>query len=208
MCTRLGVLLVLALSVAGPASALDLGKIGPTYPVAERDFLVAIRERLLEKERTGEMATLMRQSQERAIQSVKSPTPVAGLSAAVAPRTHYFDPSVTLDRPIVDDKGRVLWPAGTRKNPLDVVSMSRALVFFDARDARQVRHARQLIANEQGNAKPVLVAGSYLDLMKRWQMPVYYDQEGTLVRKLGITAVPAIVRQEGSRLRIDQVVAQ
>ena len=41
--------------------------------------------------------------------------------------------------------------------------------------------------------------------MKAWQTPVYYDQEGTLVRKLGITGVPAIVSQEGSRLRIDEV---
>ena len=38
-----------------------------------------------------------------------------------------------------------------------------------------------------------------------WKTPVYYDQEGTLVRKLGITGVPAIVSQEGSRLRIDEV---
>ena len=34
------------------------------------------------------------------------------------------------------------------------------------------------------------------------------DQEGVLVRKLGITGVPAIVSQEGSRLRIDEVVAR
>ena len=54
-------------------------------------------------------------------------------------------------------------------------------------------------------ATPILVGGSYIDLMKAWNTPVYYDQEGTLVRKLGITGVPAIVSQEGSRLRIDEV---
>ena len=53
--------------------------------------------------------------------------------------------------------------------------------------------------------KPILVGGSYLDLMKRWNKQVFYDQDGTLVRKFGITAVPAIVSQEGRRLRIDEV---
>ena len=44
--------------------------------------------------------------------------------------------------------------------------------------------------------------------MRAWNKPVYYDQDGVLVRKLGITAVPAIVSQEGARLRIDEVVAK
>jgi len=39
-------------------------------------------------------------------------------------------------------------------------------------------------------------------------LPVFYDQEGLLVRKLGIAAVPAIVSQEGKRLRIDELVVQ
>jgi conjugal transfer pilus assembly protein TraW len=99
----------------------------------------------------------------------------------------------------------VLFPAGLRKNPLDVVSLSKHLLFFDARDVRQVAKARELIARYQGRVKPILVGGSYIDLMKAWNTPVYYDQEGTLVRKLGITGVPAIVSQEGSRLRIDEV---
>ena len=107
--------------------------------------------------------------------------------------------------PIADETGAVLFPAGLRKNPLDVVSLSKHLLFFDARDVRQVAKARELIARYQGRVKPILVGGSYIDLMKAWNTPVYYDQDGTLVRKLGITGVPAIVSQEGSRLRIDEV---
>ena len=102
----------------------------------------------------------------------------------------------------------MLFPAGTRKNPLDVVSLSRQLLFFDARDALQVGRARELIERYQGQVKPILVGGSYLDLMKRWNRPVFYDQDGNLVRRFGITAVPAIVSQEGQRLRIDEVPAK
>jgi conjugal transfer pilus assembly protein TraU len=40
--------------------------------------------------------------------------------------------------------------------------------------------------------------------MKSWRIPVYYDQQGLLTRRLGITQVPALVSQEGLRLRIDE----
>ena len=65
--------------------------------------------------------------------------------------------------------------------------------------------ARELIASYQGKVKPILTAGSYLDLMKSWRVPVYYDQQGVLVRRFGITQVPALVSQEGMRLRIDEL---
>ena len=47
--------------------------------------------------------------------------------------------------------------------------------------------------------------GSYLELMRRWKRPVFFDQQGTLTDKLGIRHVPALVSQEGKRLRIDEI---
>jgi conjugal transfer pilus assembly protein TraW len=142
----------------------------------------------------------------RATESIRSPKPVPGLHRVQTARTFYFDPTFTVDRNITDERGSLLFPAGMKMNPLDVVSLSKHLLFFDARDPRQVAKAKELIDVYQGRVKPILVGGSYLDLMKSWNRQVFYDQEGTLVRKLGITAVPAIVSQEGSRLRIDEVV--
>ncbi|MCU0920958.1 MAG: type-F conjugative transfer system protein TraW [Burkholderiaceae bacterium] len=194
-----------ALLACSLGQAENLGRIGPTYPIAEQNLLDHIMARLREKERRGELAKFEQLARTRASQSVLNPKPVPGLRLSETPRTYYFDPSFTLDRNIVDETGAVLFAAGLRKNPLDVVSLSKHLLFFDARDLRQVAKARELIARYQGRVKPILVGGSYIDLMKAWKTPVYYDQEGTLVRKLGITGVPAIVSQEGSRLRIDEV---
>jgi conjugal transfer pilus assembly protein TraW len=207
---RVGPALVLAATATActAAHAGNLGKIGPTYPIAEASFLDHIMARLREKERTGELARLEREAKVRAVQSVTNPNPVAGLRRAWAPRTHYFDPTFTLDRNVVDDKGALLFPAGLRKNPLEVVSMSKHLLFFDARDAAQVAKAREVVDLYHGRVKPILVGGSYLDLAKAWKTPVYFDQEGLLVRKLGITGVPAVVSQEGMRLRIDEVVVR
>lgn len=188
------------------ASAIDLGTIGPVYPIQEPHLLDFIRQRLQDKERSGELRKLEEQARARGIDAVTHPQPVAGITKAETARTYYFDPSLTLDRNVFDHKGNLLFPAGTRKNPLEIVSLSKHLLFFDARDQRQVARARELIAFFQGHVKPILVGGSYLDLMKSWQEPVYYDQLGALTHRLGITQVPALVSQEGMRLRIDELV--
>lgn len=187
------------------AQATNLGTIGPTYPVAEKNLLDVIMARLRAKEASGELKRHEQEARDRAAYAVNNPRPVDGLRRAQAARTFYFDPTFTLQSNVVDSTGAVLFPAGTRKNPLEVVSLSKHLLFFDARDPGQVARARELIEHYQGKVKPILVGGSYLDLMKRWNKPVFYDQDGTLVRKFGIAAVPAIVSQEGQRLRIDEV---
>lgn len=187
------------------AQATNLGTMGPTYPVAEKNLLDVIMARLRAKEASGELKRHEQEARDRAAYAVNNPRPVDGLRRAQAARTFYFDPSFTLQSNVVDATGAVLFPAGTRKNPLEVVSLSKHLLFFDARDPGQVTRARELIEHYQGKVKPILVGGSYLDLMKRWNKPVFYDQEGALVRKFGIAAVPAIVSQEGQRLRIDEV---
>ena len=203
-CIVSALVLSLMLGAAG-ARAMDLGVIGPTYAISEPHLLQMIEQRLREKERSGELGRLEAEARKRGIATVKNPPPVTGLRPTDTMRTFYFDPSFTLDRNIFGPQGELLFAAGTRKNPLEVVSLSRHLLFFDARDPRQVGRARQLIALYQGRVKPILVGGSYLDLMQSWHVPVYYDQQGLLTRRLGITQVPALVSQDGLRLRIDEL---
>ena len=185
--------------------AADLGTLGPTYGIAEPHLLDFIGQRLRDKERSGELQRLMQEAQSRGIDAVRQPRPVDGLRATQIARSFHVDPSFTLDRNITDGQGRLLYAAGTRRNPLDVVSLSRRLLFFDARDRRQLARARELIARYEGQVKPILTGGSYLELMQAWRVPVYYDQQGTLTRRLGIEQVPALVSQDGPRLRIDEL---
>lgn len=199
-------LLVAALLiVGGKAGAVDLGTIGPTYEIGEPHLLAFIERRLREKERSGELQRLAEAARARGIDTVRQPPPVEGLRTTERPRTFYVDPTFTLDRNITDPQGRLMFAAGTRKNPLEVVSLSRHLLFFDARDPRQVKHARELSGRYAGRVKPILTGGSYLDLMKAWRVPVYYDQSGTLTRRFGIRQVPALVSQDGLHLRIDEL---
>ncbi|RZI57642.1 MAG: type-F conjugative transfer system protein TraW [Rubrivivax sp.] len=187
------------------ASAADLGTLGPTYPITEPHLLQMIEQRLKEAARTGELARIEAQAQRRGAEAVRHPPPVPGVVTTRVPRTFFFDPTLVLDRNVLGPRGELLFAAGTKKNPLEVISLSRALLFFDGRDARQVRQARAIVAQHGGRVKPILTAGSYLALMQSWRTPIYYDQGGSLSRRLGIRQVPARVTQEGQRLRIEEL---
>jgi conjugal transfer pilus assembly protein TraW len=196
---------VATLTTAALVEAEDLGTVGPTYAIEEPHLLTAIEQQLQQKETSGELARLEARARERVVDSIEHPKPLPGITPTRSARSFYFDPSIVVRENITDAKGNILVTAGTRQNPLTVTSLSKRLLFFDATDERQVERARALITNYDGKVKPVLVAGSYLALMRRWQLPVYFDQQGALTRKLGITHVPALVSQEGLRLRIDEL---
>ena len=201
--------LIAALFVTGGVTTAsrpeDLGTVGQTYAIAEPHLLNYIEQTLREKEKSGELTSLEEQAKSRVIESIRNPKALAGLRPTQTARTFYFDPSIRVEQNITDDKGNIIVLAGTTKNPLEVVSLSKHLLFFDGNDSDQVRHARALIDHYGGKVKPILVAGSYLDLMKAWQVSVYFDQQGALTSKFGITQVPAMVSQEGLRLRIDEI---
>jgi conjugal transfer pilus assembly protein TraW len=120
-------------------------------------------------------------------------------------RTFYIDPTWTLDRNVADEKGSVLFPAGTRVNPFDYDRMTRTLLFFDARHKNQVAFAKRFMAESTTPVKPILVGGEPLTLMREWKREVFYDQGGTLSKRFSITQSPAIVSQEGKRFRVDEI---
>lgn len=198
-------LLVLALLSAG-IRAENIGTVGPVYPVSEPDLLKTILAKLREKEKTGELARLQQEAKQRTVRAIENPKPVPGIGKATRIRTFYYDPSITVTRNITDATGKILVPAGTQVNPLNYVSLSKKLFFFDARDKAQVRRAENVIQQLGGRVKPILTGGSYMALMRQWKRQVYFDQQGTLTKKLGIEHVPAIVSQEGKMLRIDEIV--
>jgi len=183
----------------------DLGIVGPTYEIAERDLIEAIKDKFRRMEASGDLARMQADYQRQVVGGVEHPRPVAGIRSTETSRTFYIDPTWTLDRNVIDEKGNLLFPAGTRINPLDYDRMTRTLLFFDGRDKRQLAFAKRLIAESKTAVKPILVAGEPLKLMREWKREVFYDQGGALSRRFSITQSPAVVRQEGNRLRVDEL---
>jgi conjugal transfer pilus assembly protein TraW len=198
-------LVAAAIWLSVTAHAQDLGVVGPVYPIAEVSLLEVILAKLREAEGSGRLAALERDAKANVIRAIEAPTPVNSVTKTTRARTFHVDPSLVVPYAITDAEGKVIVAPGTRVNPLDTVSLSKQLLFFDARDARQVNRAQAIVDEHQGKVKLILTGGSYLDLMRRWKRPVYFDQHGQLVERLGIRHVPALVSQDGKRLRIDEI---
>ena len=128
-----------------------------------------------------------------------------GLTRTAKARSFYFDPTYTQPTAVYDHEGRVIVPAGAKVNPLEYMTMSSRMLFFDGRDAGQVKVAQSLIAKYRDGLRVVMTAGRPIEMMRRQKFRIYFDQNGTLVHRFGITHVPSLVAQEGYRMRIDEL---
>ena len=198
--------IVLFLSMLGAGlHAEDLGTIGPTYEIAERDLIEVIKDKFRRMEKSGELAGMQEDYKRKVIGGIERPRPVSGIRPTETAHTFFIDPTWTLDRNVVDGTGTVLYPAGTRINPLDYARMTQALLFFDGRDKKQISFARRFMAESNMRVKPILVGGEPMKLMRQWKREVFYDQGGALSRRFSITQAPAVVSQEGKMLRVDEI---
>lgn len=202
---RLTLFLAAVLLLSATARAQDLGVIGPVYPIAEPSLLEVILAKLREADANGVMARLQRDTQASVKRGIEQPAPVTRITKTTKARSFYYDPSIVVPYAITDAEGKVIVAPGTKVNPLDTVSLSKRLLFIDARDAAQIGRARGILDEHGGKVKVILTGGSYLELMRHWKRPVFYDQQGQLTDQLGIRHVPALVTQEGRRLRIDEI---
>ena len=194
-----------AAGIPSAASARDLGVRGATWPVAEPDLLAQIELRLLELERSGELARLEEEALASARRKLEEPDPVPGIAPATRELSRLWDPAITVARDIRTPDGILIAAAGTRVNPLERMTLARDLLFVDGRRAAEIAWA---LAHEDESGRPakiVLLAGRPLDLMRRHRRPFFFDQGGRLAARFGLRFTPSLVEQTGRQLRITEV---
>jgi conjugal transfer pilus assembly protein TraW len=187
------------------AFAKDLGVMGETYPIAEVDFLDFIQSRAANIQQSGAWQALQDKSQQKAVQYRDRPKAVAGMLRTQTAKSWHFDPSIVLDHDVKTHEGKIIAARGSRVNPLQVVSLSKTLIFYNSDDPEQVTWVIMQDKKLKGKTKLILVNGSVLNQEKHFKKAIYFDQEARLTSRFGITHVPAIVRQEGWTLRIEEV---
>lgn len=195
---------VLAMLIPAAAASEDLGVVGKTYEIAETDLVDHIQAELRAMEADGRLAEQQQLMRERALASARRP-PGRTLPRANVSRFFHIDPSVTTDYDVVDHLGNVIYTAGTTVNPLEYTTLSTPLVFFDGDDEIQATWVREFVGDTPDRYMPLLTNGSAIELMQAWNIRLYFDQHGRYSEQLGITALPAIVRQEGLLLRVDEI---
>ncbi len=203
------VLVSLSLAAITPGvSAKDLGVRGATWPVIEPDLLEEIEARLVEMQRSGELARLEQEARDRARRKLEEPDPVPGIAPARELRSRLFDPSIAVARDIRTPDGVLIAAAGARVNPLERLPLTRDLVFVDGRRSAEIAWALARERETGRSAKIVLLAGRPLDLMRRHRRPFFFDAGGRLAERFAITATPTLVVQDGQALRITEVPVQ
>jgi conjugal transfer pilus assembly protein TraW len=184
-----------------------LGVIGQTYEIAEPSMLESIHSKLKAAADNGELAKIEDDMKARFIAYANRPGGVS-LPRTKEHKVRYFDPTVRFAQSIKDHEGNVLWPAGTTVNPLDYISLSQQWIFFNADDPEQLAWAQTYLKRYPEQVRLILTQGAVLKLMEIWDMRLYFDQGGRLVKHFGIESLPSVISQDGKRLRIDEVVPE
>lgn len=181
--------------IAIPAYPKDLGTFGETYPIIEQDLLELIQDRLKVLEINGSLQSLQNKLSEIAIKRIDRPKQVGKITKAIENHSWIFDPAIEVESNIKDLEGNIIVKAGTKGNPLDIISLTKTLVFYDADDKKQVTWVQGLDKKLEGKTKLILVNGSIFSQVKLFQKSIYFDQAGVLTKHFNIHHVPATVAQ-------------
>lgn len=182
--------------------AKDLGTFGELFPIKERSLLDVIQERLTAIEQNGGFDALNKEMQQKARDRLNRPEPVLTKKADKTTE-RLFDPSVTLSKDLKNEKGVVFAKKGTKVNPLDIVSFEMKLYFIDSDDELQIKWLSK--QDVKLRDKIILTNGNPLELEKRLNKKIYFDQKSLLINRFKISAVPSIVYRNENRLMIREI---
>lgn len=196
-----------AILFSGFCVAKDFATRGVIYPIEEQDPIALIQQKLKTMEGSGELKRRNLELQKHTRALVERPQPIEGITKCSKVRIFTFDPTHEVKEDLYDHQGQIFARKGTKINPLGTVSLSQDLLFFDGDDNEQVAWVQEKFAKslESNSVRLILVKGAPLKLAEELNIPVYFDQNGILIKKLGISHVPTVVSQENLRLRIEEI---
>ena len=195
-------LLAVLTALSSSLWARDLGVIGVVYPIAEQDMVEMLQQRAAAKVESGEWDRLRQEMTTRAKAYVRRPAGVR-LPRAREYRAVEITPSYVLDRDINDAEGQLLFAKGTRVNPLVVKPLSKDLCFADGDDEQQMQWLLRYCQDNPAN-KLIMVNGDHQAWTEKLGIRLYFDQRGQLVEKFSIENLPAVVRQSGDVLYMEE----
>ncbi|MEO0347726.1 MAG: type-F conjugative transfer system protein TraW [Pseudomonadota bacterium] len=198
-------LILLMLVIGYSVNAEDLGEWGQTWPIVEADPIAMIQQKLSVMADNGELAQRQLQLKQMYQERAKQPEAVSRLLPTAKCHQFYYDPSIVTDRDIRDHQQRLIVAKNTKFNPLDKVSINYELIFFNATIEQQLNWAVNRYNKADIKPKLILISGRPIELQERYHIPFYFDQSGVISNKFGLQQVPAIVKQQGKKLLINEV---
>lgn len=179
--------------------AKNLGTVGDVWDIQEQSLLSLIDERLKEQFEGKSEVEIQAEVQKRVTENVLRPPPVI-LPVAKADSERSFDPSYIVERDLADHKGQVFAHKGQVVNPFDIVPFARTLIFIDGDDQKQIEWIKAFKPETQ-IVKIILLNGNLKEVTEKLDSDLYFDQNGALVDRFGIKAVPTVIDEmPGKRL--------
>ena len=177
----------------------NLGKVGDVWDIQEQSLLSLIDERLKEQFEGKSETEIQAEVQKRVTENALRPPPVI-LPVAKVDSERSFDPSYTVERDLADHKGQVFAHKGQVVNPFDIVPFARTLIFIDGDDPKQIEWIKAFMP-ETKIVKIILLNGNLKEVTEKLDSDLYFDQNGALVDRFGIKAVPTVIDEmPGKRL--------
>lgn len=199
---RLAQILIMVCSFSSSlaiANVEDFGTRGHLFDIEEESIIEEIMNKLKMAETDGTLEKLNEEFIAKVKVKILRPNPVANISKSKTNRSWTYDPSFTQEKNIKDEKGRIIVAAGTRVNGLEKLKWGEPMIFINGDDKDQVEWVKKQ------SGKIVLVSGAPLELGDSLKRPVFFDQGGMLCRRFKIEAVPAIIEQEETLLKISEI---
>ena len=179
------------------AVCADLGDVGATYPIAERDALAEIEER------AGAVNWGRAFDPKRMSERIKDyrPEGMDVLPTAKKDRVFQVNMNWILDFDIPDGRGGILYPRGFSFNPLEYVFLPNVLVLIDGSNARQVEWFKVSPYAKDYRVMLLLCGGSYTRDMGKLKRPAFYA-DARIVKRFQLKAVPAVIVQKGTVMEV------
>lgn len=188
-------LLTLLVALSGLSNAGEVARQGKMWPITERDMREVIMEQVAQVDTKAIQSEL-----QGSVKTYLDTRPDFGLPPPVRSATKWLDLTWTLPDDIIIPvkqadgslKTRVLYPKGTRVNPVVANRPHDALVFFNGKNKRQVAAVKELVKASPERWVLIQTAGNPEKTSEGLGLPVFHA-ERALLERFAITNVPAVV---------------
>jgi conjugal transfer pilus assembly protein TraW len=181
--------------------ARDLGVVGQVFNIKEQDLLEVIKTKLGAMQAEGSLMAEQQKIVNKTLDAAQNPI---GIDLPLCKKTHEFnyDPGFYWPTDLKDHNGRTFYKAFTKVNPFDSIPPThRIWILFDGTDLKQL----DWIKDQPNSSKLILVKGSPIKLMQELKIPIYFDSQSRITKKLSIKSLPAIVKLENKQITITEV---
>lgn len=176
-------LLALCLSLCTfPALSTEIVALGPVYPVIEPDLLALIKQHVTEE--SANSTSRLNQQKDRLKQWAKEPIGQT-IPEATEIKRHRFESSPEA-KSFLGENYRREW------------------LFIDASRAQHLDLARAFYKGKNGIRRVILVSGSVEKAQNRLKQRVWFDQAGSLIKRLHIETLPAFVLMDATGITVTQ----